>query len=77
MTDAQELIERLRSANFALPSGLEPDQRLIEQGLDSLDIANLVFEVERIYAVRIEMTEAARIETISQLAALVRAQMQG
>lgn len=75
MTDAQELIAKLRSSNFALPAEIEPDRRLVEQGLDSLDIANLIFEVERLYAVRIEMTEAARIETISQLAELVQARL--
>ncbi len=77
MIDAQDVIAKLRSAISNLPSPLDADQPLSEQGLDSLDTANLIFEVERIYGIRIDMADAARVETISQLAALVEAQKVG
>jgi len=73
MIDAQELIQTLRSTKLGLPTDIDPDRPLFEQGLDSLDTANLIFEVERLYSIKIEMIEAARIETITQLASLVPA----
>lgn len=73
MIDAQEVIRMLRTTKLALPADLDPDRPLFEQGLDSLDTANLIFEVERLYSIEIDMAQAARIETITQLAALVRA----
>lgn len=45
------------------PESLQEDVYLTQQGVDSLDVANLIFQVEQQYGVTISPEQSARLRT--------------
>lgn len=58
------LQEQLRNCGSNLPTkNVEPSSRLVELGIDSLDIEELVMMVEEEFGLEITSAEAKRIKT--------------
>ena len=68
MITAEDLVIRLKASGFGVRSEkIEPDKDLTEQGFDSLDVASLIFQVEKLYGIKITMNEAAKVRTLLDL----------
>ena len=67
LTELQELIHK----KYALePDALDPDKPMTELGLDSLAVAEFLFEVEDHFAIRLT-DDDPEIDTLRKLSALV------
>jgi acyl carrier protein len=68
MIDKATLVANLKASGFDLiADDIDANAGLTEQGLDSLEVALLIFRVEKIYKLKIPMQEAARIQTLMDL----------
>lgn len=70
MSSLQDLQNIIRDKYNIEPSTLDPNRSMREQGLDSLAVAEFLFEVEDRLGIRLP-DEQMQIETLSALADLV------
>ena len=66
----RELLAEIRPQFAEVP--LDPDGDLVQRlGLDSLDVSNLIVEVEAEYEVRVDLARLPELNTLNKLAAYV------
>lgn len=70
MSSLQDLQDIIRDKYNIEPSALDPDRSMREQGLDSLAVAEFLFEVEDRLGITLP-DEHMQLETLSALADLV------
>ncbi len=75
----QRVFELLRDAILAAPSGFTPSSNLIEAGLDSLAVTQLLLSIEETTGVWVDesLLTPANLESAETLAALVHEQLSG
>ena len=78
MSTTAETLQRILTETFSVPSErILPEARLTDLGLDSLDLIEVLFEVEEVFRIRVPQDGAAMklatigelLETITQLIA--------
>ena len=53
------------------PEGVSPETTLYELGLDSIDLVDLVMEIEEVFSVSIPDEEFENIKAVSDIVALI------
>jgi acyl carrier protein len=72
MVRANDIIELFGPADIRIDtSSLTEDEPLRTYGADSLDIANLIFQVERQYGLTISPTQSAGLRSLRDFVELV------
>jgi acyl carrier protein len=76
MITKAELVELLREDNVQPPpGGFALEARLVDQGLDSLDMATFMHNIERRWDLVISVEEAAAMRSLADFLALVNARL--
>ncbi|MBQ9162578.1 MAG: acyl carrier protein [Clostridia bacterium] len=68
-----KIIEVIAEYKGISPDGISPDTSFMELGLDSLDIAELIMQIEDELGVTVEVSPA--LNTIAKLAAHIESKM--
>ncbi len=72
MITSQDIIALFDIAGIQVPaSELRDDERLANQGVDSMDMAVLIHEVEVAFGVMVTTEDAARLRTLRDIAEFV------
>ncbi len=68
---SQEKIVELLTGKYGVDAArISPDAKLVDLGLDSLTLAELIFDIEDAFGIEVSMEEA-RLETFGEAVALV------
>lgn len=73
MADTSEILKLIHDANIEVDvTRLEDDAPLTEQGVDSLDMTTLMFEIEQRYGVVITPEQSTGLRSLNDFAKLLR-----
>ncbi|WP_394840515.1 phosphopantetheine-binding protein [Pendulispora brunnea] len=68
MIRRDDIFRLFRAAEIGLDgSDLDDDKPLAAQGLDSLDLANLLFQIEQTYGLTISPEDASRLRSVRDM----------
>jgi acyl carrier protein len=68
MVTTEDIVRVMKTSSLKVPaSGIQVDAPLVRQGLDSLDMAELMLAVEKEYKKAISVEQAARLRTLKDI----------
>lgn len=74
MITSQDIVQLIKAADIEVdPAALRDDLPLTDQGVDSLDMATVLFHVEQEYTLVIPAEDSARLRTVRHLVEYVNA----
>ena len=68
MVTTEDIVRVMKTSSLEVPAaGLQAEVPLVKQGLDSLDMAELMLAVEKEYKKAISLEQAARLRTLKDI----------